>query len=319
MKRKYFNIIIFGIIGVMILFNAILLIHIANIPSPPTKQNSHDEQQDIKAIYHMLYRNVLIQYQSENNIINNIWGYVKQDEKVDLKSLLSDSLTLIFRYNENNCNICVEEALKPLMEYSAKIGIKNILIITSYRNIRTMQIFIRKYAPGIHVFNSNEDINLPIEKWSTPYFFLIDNTLKVQLVFIPIKEIQNYTREYLNIVNQQFLKKEVIEISSNPIVTTVESVQVEIELTDLQIDKTVEAIFSLKNTGNQPLIIQMVNASCGCTIPEWDKQPVKTGKSAKIKVRITPEEKGYFNKTITVHCNTEEGQISLKVKGMVKE
>jgi hypothetical protein len=319
MKRKYFNIIIFGIIGIMILLNAILLIHIANIPSPSTKQNSHDELQSIKAIYRMLYKNVFIQYQSENIIINDIWGYIKQDEQVNLKSLLSDSLTLIFRYNESNCNICVEEALKPVMEYSAKIGVKNILIITSYRNIRTMQIFIRKYAPGIHVFNSNEDINLPIEKWNTPYFFLIDNTLKAQLIFIPVKEIQNYTREYLNTVNQRFFKKEIGKKNSNKfVVTTVKLERTEIELNNLQAGKTSEAIFVLKNTGTNPLVIQNVESSCGCTIPDWEKQPIASGNSTEIKVKITPEKSEYFNKIITVHCNTEKRQISLIVKGTVK-
>jgi hypothetical protein len=115
------------------------------------------------------------------------------------------------------------------------------------------------------------------------------------------------------------LYKKVItgEISDKPPITTVESEQFEIELQNLHTGKTSETTFTLKNTGTQPLVIQTVNASCGCTVPEWDKQPIATSKSAKIKVRITPEEKGYFNKTITVHCNTEEGQILLKINGTV--
>jgi hypothetical protein len=109
------------------------------------------------------------------------------------------------------------------------------------------------------------------------------------------------------------------EISNNLSITTVEAKQTTIELEDLQVRKSSEVTFTLKNTGKEPLIIQTVNASCGCTVPEWDKQPVATGKSAKIKVRITPEEKGYFNRTITVYCNTKKGQILLKIKGMVEQ
>jgi hypothetical protein len=117
------------------------------------------------------------------------------------------------------------------------------------------------------------------------------------------------------------LYKQIIsgEISDKPPITTVESEQSEIELKDLQTGKTSEATFTLKNTGTQPLIIQMVNASCGCTVPEWEKQPIAAGKSTEIKVKITPEKSEYFNKTVTVHCNTEEGQILLKVTGMVNE
>jgi hypothetical protein len=109
------------------------------------------------------------------------------------------------------------------------------------------------------------------------------------------------------------------EISDKPPVTTVEAEQTEIELKNLQTGKASETVFILKNTGKQPLAIQMVDASCGCTVPNWVKQPVAAGKTTEIKVRITPEEQGYFNKTVTVHCNTESGQVSLKIKGMAED
>jgi hypothetical protein len=107
------------------------------------------------------------------------------------------------------------------------------------------------------------------------------------------------------------------EVSTMPLVTTVEPERTEIEIKDFQLGKTSEAVFVLKNIGLQPLIIQMVNTSCGCTVPEWDKQPIAPGKSTEIKVSITPEEKGYFNKTVTVYGNMETGRIVLKVSGMV--
>jgi hypothetical protein len=116
------------------------------------------------------------------------------------------------------------------------------------------------------------------------------------------------------------LYKQIIsgKISDKPPITIVEPEQSEIELKDLQTGKTSEAIFKLKNTGTQPLIIRRVDASCGCTVPEWDKQPIAAGKSTEIKVKITPERREYFNKTVTVHCNTEKGRISLIVKGTVE-
>jgi hypothetical protein len=139
--------------------------------------------------------------------------------------------------------------------------------------------------------------------------FLLDNSNKVLVIGNPT----------LNPKIWELYKKIITgEISDKPPVTTIESKQPEIELKDLQTGKTSEAVFMLKNTGKQPLVIQMVNASCGCTIPEWEKQPIAAGKSTEIKVKITPEKSEYFNKIITVHCNTEKGQISLKVKGTVK-
>jgi hypothetical protein len=140
--------------------------------------------------------------------------------------------------------------------------------------------------------------------------FLLDNNNKVLSIGNPT-----------NNPNIWILYKKIItgEVSAKPLVTTVEPQQIEIEIKDLQLGKTSEAVFILKNTGSQPLIIQMVNASCGCTVPEWEKHPIVPGKSTEIRVRITPEEKSYFNKTVTVYSNAETGRIVLKVSGMVTE
>jgi uncharacterized protein (DUF58 family) len=91
------------------------------------------------------------------------------------------------------------------------------------------------------------------------------------------------------------------------------------ELKNLKIGKTSEAAFTLQNIGTQPLVIKSVESSCGCTVPEWEKQPVAAGKNTEIKVRVIPEKSGYFNKTVTVRCNTEKGQILLKVTGTAED
>ncbi|MDR2410061.1 MAG: hypothetical protein LBE13_18395 [Bacteroidales bacterium] len=81
MKRRYFSIIgIIGIVGIMIVFNIIFLIRIANIPPSST------ELQNMIGIHHMLCEKVFIQYQSENSVINNMFGNIGQSEEVDLKS-----------------------------------------------------------------------------------------------------------------------------------------------------------------------------------------------------------------------------------------
>jgi hypothetical protein len=108
------------------------------------------------------------------------------------------------------------------------------------------------------------------------------------------------------------------EISDKPPLTTIEPEQTEIELDDMHIGRTSEAIFVLKNTGTNPLVIQQIESSCGCIVPEWEKQPIATGNSTEIKVKVIPEKSEYFNKTVTVHCNTEKGQISFIVKGTIK-
>lgn len=76
--------------------------------------------------------------------------------------------------------------------------------------------------------------------------------------------------------------------------------------------------FNFKNTGKVPLVISTVSASCGCTTPEWSKEPVLPGKSGFIKVSYNPLGRpGSFNKTVTIVANTPSGSVVLKIAGEV--
>ena len=62
--------------------------------------------------------------------------------------------------------------------------------------------------------------------------------------------------------------------------------------------------FIITNIGNQPLVIQKVTASCGCTTPEWTKQPIPPGSKGKVTAIFDPANRpGAFNKTLTVYSN----------------
>ena len=65
--------------------------------------------------------------------------------------------------------------------------------------------------------------------------------------------------------------------------------------------------FKFKNTGNQPVVIANVQASCGCTTPDWTKTPVLPGKTGIIKAMYSSAGRpGVFNKTVTVTSNATE-------------
>jgi hypothetical protein len=61
------------------------------------------------------------------------------------------------------------------------------------------------------------------------------------------------------------------------------------------------ATFSLRNLGDHLLIIEDINASCGCTSVTYSKEPVPSGKSADIQVTYRAEHPEHFEKTITVY------------------
>jgi phosphohistidine swiveling domain-containing protein len=76
--------------------------------------------------------------------------------------------------------------------------------------------------------------------------------------------------------------------------------------------------FSIKNTGNIPLIIQDVQPECGCTKTEWTTQPIAPGSIGNIKAVYNPAGRpGYFRKNITISTNTEVVKTVLHLKGNV--
>jgi len=76
--------------------------------------------------------------------------------------------------------------------------------------------------------------------------------------------------------------------------------------------------FNFKNDGNAPLILNNVQASCGCTTPEWTREPIVPGGKGVIKVSYDPRNRpGVFNKTIRVSSNAENADIVLTILGEV--
>jgi hypothetical protein len=81
----------------------------------------------------------------------------------------------------------------------------------------------------------------------------------------------------------------------------------------------VSHVFTFKNTGNAPLVIQNVETSCGCTSPEYTKEPVQPGKSGIVKATFDPSGRpNYFDKDLTVASNAENSRVILKIKGNVE-
>ena len=76
--------------------------------------------------------------------------------------------------------------------------------------------------------------------------------------------------------------------------------------------------FTFTNSSSRPVKILTVKASCGCTTPDWSKEPIPTGKTGFIQARFDPRGRpGFFNKTLTVTTDMEPNPIILQIKGQV--
>jgi hypothetical protein len=76
--------------------------------------------------------------------------------------------------------------------------------------------------------------------------------------------------------------------------------------------------FLFTNTGNSPLVIEKATASCGCTVPEWPRQPIGVGETGEIKVRFNTKNKPNQQiKTISISANTQPALTRLRIRGFV--
>ena len=101
-------------------------------------------------------------------------------------------------------------------------------------------------------------------------------------------------------------------------------------LTEVSLDQTVldfgsfpkeekqERSFVLTNIGTNILVIHDVITSCGCTQVEYRKEPARPGDTLELKVSYEAEDKGFFNKTLTVYCNTRNSPLRLMIRGSAK-
>ena len=75
-------------------------------------------------------------------------------------------------------------------------------------------------------------------------------------------------------------------------------------------------VFEIVNTSTVPLLLENVQASCGCTTPEWSREPIGPGASSSIKVGYNAYAEGHFNKTVTIFYNNGQTK-ALVISGEV--
>ena len=85
-------------------------------------------------------------------------------------------------------------------------------------------------------------------------------------------------------------------------------------------DPVHKTTFTFTNVGNAPLVINQVIASCGCTIPRYDKRPIAPGQKGSIEGTYNGTGKfaGHFKKSITVRTNGKNEMTRLYIEGVME-
>ena len=79
-----------------------------------------------------------------------------------------------------------------------------------------------------------------------------------------------------------------------------------------------DCVFTFKNTGNAPLILENVKGSCSCTVPKWPTEPILPGETGKIEVHYNTASAGPINKSVTITSNAVNEAVKVvRIKGNV--
>ena len=108
-----------------------------------------------------------------------------------------------------------------------------------------------------------------------------------------------------------------VDVPTGP-TTTVEFTESTFDFGTIDEGEKVSHVYKFKNTGSEPLIIKDAKGSCGCTVPQWPKEPIAVGETGELLVEFNSKGKsGAQNKRVTITANTSPAQTFINIKGEV--
>lgn len=134
--------------------------------------------------------------------------------------------------------------------------------------------------------------------------FLLDRQNRVRVLGNPINN-PKVKELYLRVLTGD-------SVASSPAKHTTVSVDMQNwNFGQLSLNQQRTHTFLLKNTGHVPLVIQDVLTTCGCTQVEYDREPIRPGKTLQLVVTYKADKPGNFHKTITVYGNMQTLRLSI--------
>lgn len=110
------------------------------------------------------------------------------------------------------------------------------------------------------------------------------------------------------------------EVVDNTPKTMISFAKYEHDFGNIKQDSENKLQFKFTNTGTEPLIIEAANGSCGCTVPNYPKQPIPPGGTGTIDVEYKPgKQENAQTKTVTIVANTEPRETVLRLKAFVEK
>jgi len=111
---------------------------------------------------------------------------------------------LVCRFSKMHCESCVSSSIEKLRVWVDSKRIDNVLFLGNYQNNRIFKRTVPLYGiKEMNVFNS-PSLNIPIDELGYPYYFVLDNDMRISNIFVPDKGTPNITYKYLTNIQKRF-------------------------------------------------------------------------------------------------------------------
>lgn len=126
------------------------------------------------------------------------------ENKKKMSEIISDN-TLILRYSEMHCEVCVDSIVKKLNVYKDSIGLQNIILLTTSQNFGYMRRFKKINSIPFGIYNMDKALDSVLVDIGMPYLFVYSTLSKrINNVFVPQKEAPQLTDEYLHSILMKY-------------------------------------------------------------------------------------------------------------------
>lgn len=244
--------------------------------------------------------------------VENIKNYNDSTFHSLSERLIDNVNTLVYYIPDNNCSQCIIQEYLKLKSLPSEMQNK-IILMTSFTQIRDLKIFLEAYHFLYPIYNSSS-INIPdgIKSAKSGTLFVLDPQVIPRHIFMPISFMPDITDNYYN-----FLKRFFMNIHSQKECARIKISNSICNLGDVFLNKTAVTKVEITNISAVPLVIVNINASCDCTVVEWNKAVVNEGEKLGISIKFLAKNMGPFSKRIVIISNALNSPHIVTLKGRV--
>jgi hypothetical protein len=261
---------------------------------------------NVRQLFDIVTTNSIYEHKYEGTKLPHPYLLVTEQGDTVNFSNMAQSKHLVLWFDEKSCDQCVLKIFEIISNQN--ISPHFFTAVSNFKHGKDLNIFkqTNKIKYPIHI--STAKLGITLEDRRIPFLFILDDSQESKYLFIPEKSYEKGIVDYIKIMNDRFFVQEKAYIKADKLRTS---------FGNIEKGKDILATFVIKNAGNAPLVIHEIETTCGCTIPQWDKSPVKSNDSTCVNIKYDTNKQGKFNKKVFLHTNASNSPFCLTIEGNV--